>query len=359
MNWQRRKFPSYPRFSTFFGRWKREKLLSISFLSEFWGAGNRKECERDERISNWFLPQLASGSKKKSSSKIGFIKAKKNLRALFGGKRSESGEIYVDDKDSIREMRSRLDQFFNAFLTVFLEISLYLFQYSWIGSSGGSISLPEGISTPSCRTMCHLCQSTLGNTRPGTQMHQSVKNPLDWSLIFVFQNARCPFTRIVRPLPLPFPVCHHLHWDLPLEVVSGWKIGTRIIRIQSESSRRPWDLSARRNEKRTSSPLASTSPFTSLHAKFNLTKTKQQVTSFYQIFFNALLFVQIDPSDDVVTSSDDLRSLSLFIFKKQSELSAEKTKRDTVVDALFKKALKELHMELIGYEAVFDVSETT
>lgn len=69
----------------------------------------------------------------------------------------------------------------------------------------------------------------------------------------------------------------------------------------------------------------------------------------------ASTLIQIDPSDDVVTSSDDLRSLSLFIFKKQSELSAEKTKRDTVVDALFKKALKELHMELIGYEAVFDV----
>ncbi|KAF8367210.1 hum-7 [Pristionchus pacificus] len=235
--------------------------------------------------------ELASGSKKKSSSKIGFIKAKKNLRALFGGKRSESGEIYVDDKDSIREMRS----------------------------STRELAAPE-VQSHSLKASrlhraepCAICANPLSGIL--AQAHKCIKCKMS------FHKDCSTFASSIPCMP-----------SSPLRSP-----------VRSESSRRPWDLSARRNEKRTSSPLASTSPFTSLHAKFNLTKTKQQ----------------IDPSDDVVTSSDDLRSLSLFIFKKQSELSAEKTKRDTVVDALFKKALKELHMELIGYEAVFDEDRGT
>ncbi|KAK6013917.1 hypothetical protein OSTOST_20740 [Ostertagia ostertagi] len=69
---------------------------------------------------------------------------------------------------------------------------------------------------------------------------------------------------------------------------------------------------------------------------FNLNKTKQQT----------------DPGNMIVESTEDLRQFSVFIFKKQSNLDQKKNKRDTVVDALFKKALREFHMELIGYEAV-------
>lgn len=41
----------------------------------------------------------------------------------------------------------------------------------------------------------------------------------------------------------------------------------------------------------------------------------------------------------------------MFIFKKQCQLDQEK-KRETVVDAIFKKSLREFHMELLGCEAV-------
>lgn len=58
----------------------------------------------------------------------------------------------------------------------------------------------------------------------------------------------------------------------------------------------------------------------------------------------------------IVESVEDLRQFSVFIFKKQSNLDQKKSKRDTVVDALFKKSLREFHMELIGYEAVLNVS---
>ena len=42
---------------------------------------------------------------------------------------------------------------------------------------------------------------------------------------------------------------------------------------------------------------------------------------------------------------------SVFIFKKQTGLQ-DTSKRDTVVDAIFKKSMREFHMELIGHEAV-------
>jgi myosin-9 len=47
----------------------------------------------------------------------------------------------------------------------------------------------------------------------------------------------------------------------------------------------------------------------------------------------------------------------VFIFKKQCQLDQEK-KRDTIVDAIFKKSLREFHMELIGSEAVIDEEHT-
>lgn len=65
---------------------------------------------------------------------------------------------------------------------------------------------------------------------------------------------------------------------------------------------------------------------------------------------------QTDPGNMIVESVEDLRQFSVFIFKKQSNLDQKKSKRDTVVDALFKKSLREFHMELIGYEAVLNVS---
>ncbi|CAK5084193.1 unnamed protein product [Meloidogyne enterolobii] len=95
----------------------------------------------------------------------------------------------------------------------------------------------------------------------------------------------------------------------------------------SEAGRRPWE---RMSFKSPRLSLASTyhgplfgAGFTAIPS-FNLTKTKQQTDS------TALL----------IESIDDLREFSVFIFKKQSHLG-QQNKRETVVDAIFKRALRE------------------
>lgn len=50
------------------------------------------------------------------------------------------------------------------------------------------------------------------------------------------------------------------------------------------------------------------------------------------------------------------REFSVFIFKKQSHLS-QQNKRETVVDAIFKRTLREFHKELIGMEAILQVQQ--
>ncbi|CAD5209411.1 unnamed protein product [Bursaphelenchus xylophilus] len=83
------------------------------------------------------------------------------------------------------------------------------------------------------------------------------------------------------------------------------------------------------------------SSLTPLVSTFNLTKTKQQT----------------DPTAMLIETTEDLRQFSMFIFQKQCQLEQEK-KRDTVVDAIFKKSLREFHMELIGCEAVLTEGRT-
>lgn len=65
-------------------------------------------------------------------------------------------------------------------------------------------------------------------------------------------------------------------------------------------------------------------------------------------------FIQTDPGTMIVECIEDLRDFSVFIFKKQSTLEENKSKRATIVDALFKKSLREFHMELIG-ERIFGI----
>lgn len=57
----------------------------------------------------------------------------------------------------------------------------------------------------------------------------------------------------------------------------------------------------------------------------------------------------------IIESDNDLRLFNIFIFKKLMKLENNKKKRDTQIDAIFKKAFKEFHMEIIGYEAVVSV----
>lgn len=64
---------------------------------------------------------------------------------------------------------------------------------------------------------------------------------------------------------------------------------------------------------------------------------------------------QTDPSDMIIESDSDLRQFNVFIFKKLMKLESNKKKRDTRIDAIFKKAFKEFHMEIISYEAVVSV----
>lgn len=57
----------------------------------------------------------------------------------------------------------------------------------------------------------------------------------------------------------------------------------------------------------------------------------------------------------IIESDDDLRHFNIFLFKKLVKLDDKKKKRDTKIDAIFKKAFKEFHMEIIGHEAVVRV----
>ncbi|KAK5970322.1 Unconventional myosin-IXa [Trichostrongylus colubriformis] len=120
--------------------------------------------------------------------------------------------------------------------------------------------------------------------------------------------------------------CSSFAKSLPCHLSSPVRSPTRF-----GSPRRAWDI--------VSKPRPSTASETSSYSRsFNLNKTKQQT----------------DPGNMIVESTEDLRQFSVFIFKKQSNLDQKKNKRDTVVDALFKKSLREFHMELIGYEAVLN-----
>uniref|UniRef100_A0A158R5X7 Myosin motor domain-containing protein n=1 Tax=Syphacia muris TaxID=451379 RepID=A0A158R5X7_9BILA len=111
--------------------------------------------------------------------------------------------------------------------------------------------------------------------------------------------------------------------------------------LEQVSPKRPWDFRSSRSEL---SPHQSLSPLhLSTPKSFNLFKTKQQT----------------DPSDMIVESTDDLRQFNMFIFKKLSKIEQDVKKRDTLVDAIFKKALREFHMEIIGYQAVLNEEKTT
>ena len=59
----------------------------------------------------------------------------------------------------------------------------------------------------------------------------------------------------------------------------------------------------------------------------------------------------------LIESTDDLRAFSVFIFKKQQLqlVDLNKNRRETIVDAVFNRSLREFHKELIGMEAVLRV----
>ncbi|VDK70855.1 unnamed protein product [Litomosoides sigmodontis] len=110
-----------------------------------------------------------------------------------------------------------------------------------------------------------------------------------------------------------------------------------IVRPDDTPSKKDWEAKSSCSPKQSLAPLL-------LHPtkSFNLHKTKQQT----------------DPSDMIIESDSDLRQFNVFIFKKLMKLKDNKKKRDTQIDAIFKKAFKEFHMEIIGYEAVVSENRT-
>nr|ACI49219.1 hypothetical protein Csp3_JD05.004 [Caenorhabditis angaria] len=214
-----------------------------------------------------------TNSKKKSggSSKMGFQKAKNNLKALFGRK-------IEDDEPSPGPS-------FSSELTPDIFVSReHSFKMSRLHR----------------QEICALCNRHLTG--------------------FISQAHKCSKCKMCL-----HKECAAFASSIPCTPVSPVRSPTRL-----HSPKRPWDLMSH-NKRQSSSPIPATT------GTFSLTKTKQQT----------------DPGNMVVESTEDLRQFSVFIFNKTTNLGTVNTnKRDTVVDAVFKKSLRAFHMELLGYEAV-------
>ncbi|KAK6730480.1 hypothetical protein RB195_007130 [Necator americanus] len=230
------------------------------------------------RGEDGFKPlQLESPTtKKKTGSRMGFTKAKKNLRALFGRRTDSTNE---EDAADVEQPASN-------------ELTLPPISYE---------EHHLKISRLHRQEMCAVCNRHLSG--------------------FISQAYKCAQCKLCF-----HKECSSFANSLPCQISSPMRSPSRF-----NSPRRAWDI--------VSKPRLSTSPApgrSSFSLTFNLNKTKQQT----------------DPGNMIVESTEDLRQFSVFIFKKQSNLDHKNNKRDTVVDALFKKSLREFHMELIGYEAV-------
>ncbi|VDM63316.1 unnamed protein product [Angiostrongylus costaricensis] len=213
-----------------------------------------------ENHTFWNSSSLA---KKKSLSRLGFTKAKKNLKALFGRRSDSTNDEDAEDVETPSSLPS----------TATYEHHL-------------KISRLHRLDT------CAVCNRHLTG--------------------FISQTYKCAQCKLCF-----HKECSSFANSLQCQPSSPMRSPTRF-----GSPGRPWDI------------------VRSIYSRtFNLNKTKQQT----------------DPGNMIVESTEDLRQFSVFIFKKQSNLDQKRNKRDTVVDALFKRSLREFHMELIGYEAVLSV----
>ncbi|CAI4221277.1 unnamed protein product [Auanema sp. JU1783] len=218
------------------------------------------------------LQQLSQEvTKKKTGSRLGFTKAKRNLKALFG-RRGDSGNDELEEQEPgtsnelVADQPRRDHQF--------------------------------KISRLHRQEVCVLCNRHLTG--------------------FISQVHKCSRCKMCF-----HKECSSFANSIPCQVPSPISSPTRL-----QSPKRAWDIMYGKGRQSTS-PLPS--PW-----RFNLHNTKQQT----------------DPGNMIVESTEDLRLFSVFIFKKQTELDHNSAKRDTIVDAIFKKSLRQFHMELIGHEAV-------
>ncbi|KAE9418712.1 hypothetical protein Angca_008849 [Angiostrongylus cantonensis] len=238
---------------------------------------NSTESNTLLRSEDEFKPLLLESlaAKKKSLSRLGFTKAKKNLKALFGRRSDSANDEDAEDVET---------------------------------PSSNELSLPSTASYEH-----HLKISRLHRLDTCAVCNRHLTG-------FISQAYKCAQCKLCF-----HKECSSFANSLQCQPFSPMRSPTRF-----SSPRRPWDIV---KPHITSSPVPSRSIYS---RTFNLNKTKQQT----------------DPGNMIVESTEDLRQFSVFIFKKQSNLNQKKNKRDTVVDALFKKSLREFHMELIGYEAV-------
>ncbi|KAF1769018.1 hypothetical protein GCK72_000831 [Caenorhabditis remanei] len=229
------------------------------------------------RCDDSFTFQLSpTHSKKKTAGagKLGFQKAKKNLKALFGRKEDE-------------EEPSPGPSFSSELTPDVFIAKEHQFKMSRLHR----------------QEICALCNRHLTN--------------------FISQAHKCQRCKMCL-----HKECFVFASSIPCNPTSPVRSPTRL-----HSPKRPWDLMPHK-QRQSSSPIPT--------GTFSLTKTKQQT----------------DPGNMVVESTEDLRQFSVFIFNKTSGLAGSATKRDTVVDAVFKKSLRAFHMELLGYEAVLSVDQS-
>uniref|UniRef100_A0A915PKD8 Uncharacterized protein n=1 Tax=Setaria digitata TaxID=48799 RepID=A0A915PKD8_9BILA len=125
--------------------------------------------------------------------------------------------------------------------------------------------------------------------------------------------------------------CSSFASNIPCQILS------QSLRPDDTPPKKAWEIKSAWPPKQSFAPLV-LQPVKS----FSLHKTKQQT----------------DPSDMIIETDDDLRQFNVFLFKKLMNLENNKKKRDTQIDAIFKKAFKEFHMEIIGYEAVVNENKT-
>ncbi|VDO57486.1 unnamed protein product [Haemonchus placei] len=218
---------------------------------------------------------LSPTAKKKTGSRMGFTRAKKNLKALFGRR-----SVSINEEDGV-----------DVEHPVSNELSPPATQEHHLK-----------VSRLHRQEACAVCNRHLSG--------------------FITQAYKCSQCKLCF-----HKECSSFAKSLPCSPSSPIRSPTRF-----GSPRRAWDIVSKPR------PSMANETASSYSRSFNLNKTKQQT----------------DPGNMIVESTEDLRQFSVFIFKKQMNLDQKKSKRDTVVDALFKKSLREFHMELIGYEAVLN-----
>ncbi|VDO31638.1 unnamed protein product [Brugia timori] len=234
-------------------------------------------------ISEHMIP--SSPESKSKSRKIGFMRAKKHLKA-FLSRRSDSVLSIDESRDSLTACTTLMETI----------------------KASASVSTKHNLKLSRLHRneICALCNKNFTG--------------------ILIKGNKCTECKLSF-----HKECSSFASNIPCQTV------IRSLRPDDTPPKKEWEIKSSLSPKQSFAPLV-------LHPakSFSLHKTKQQT----------------DPSDMIIESDDDLRHFNVFIFKKLMKLENNKKKRDTQIDAIFKKAFKEFHMEIIGYEAVVGENRT-